>query len=123
MSCAAVFSGNFAQLRTCRSETSCKSGIDRLLGDGDSATSSWETASIANEPCSLPLPYDITLGEYIVKAGIYYWETAKGLSVWDEKRRRVSEDTVLLGSVRVAELGDYGGMDPRHQSSGYLRAP
>jgi len=123
MPCVAILGSKFAELSTCWSETSCKSGVDRLLGVDGSATSSWDTGSMVNQQDSLSPVCDIPPNELIVKAGTHYSETGKRLPVRDDNGQSIAEDTIPLGSVRVTERGNFGGIHPRHQSSGGLRVP
>jgi len=76
---------------------------DRLLQHGDLPTSAWTPGEIIRERYVLELPPDAPVGEYVVKAGIYYWETGERLPLWDEHGLRATEDAIVLDSVVVAE--------------------
>jgi hypothetical protein len=76
---------------------------DRVLLYADRPTSNWDEGQIAREDYELELAPDIPPGEYIIKVGIYYWETGERLPVWDENGQRVADDAVLLGQVTVKE--------------------
>jgi mannosyltransferase len=77
---------------------------DRLLRQvqhGGYTTSSWQVEEIVREEYELELAPEAPLGEYIVRAGIYYWENGERLAVWDENGQRVLDDTVLLEPITV----------------------
>lgn len=76
---------------------------DRLLQDGDDPTSAWEVGDIVRERYRLQLPADIPSGEYVVQAGIYYWETGERLVVWNEDGQRLAQDAMTLGSISVVD--------------------
>lgn len=76
---------------------------DRLLQHDDDHTSTWLAGETAREEYELELPPDIPSGEYIIKTGMYYWETVERLPVWDEHWQRMPDDTILLGRVAVNE--------------------
>jgi hypothetical protein len=76
---------------------------DRLLQHGDYPTSTWLVGEMVRDEHQLQLSPDTPPGEYIVKAGIYYWETGERLPVWDKNGQRVADDAVLLGQVTVKE--------------------
>ena len=76
---------------------------DRVLQHGDYPTSTWLLGETVRAEYELELPSDTPPGEYIVKAGIYYWETGERLPVWDENGERVEDDAVLLEPIVVSQ--------------------
>ena len=74
---------------------------DELMQHDARLTPTWEIGELVTEEYQLELPPDTPPGEYIVKAGVYYWETGERLPVWDENGRRVADDAILLGSITV----------------------
>ena len=76
---------------------------DKLLQHGGRPTSIWEEGEIAGEWYKLELPADTPPGEYVVKVGIYYWETGERLPVWDENGQRVADDAILLEPITATE--------------------
>lgn len=76
---------------------------DRLLRYGNSATSAWEVGETVREWHELELAPNTPPGEYIVKTGIYYWQTGERLPVSDESGQRLADDAILLTSIAVNE--------------------
>jgi len=76
---------------------------DRLLLSAESPTSNWAVGDVARETYELTLPPDSPPGDYVITAGIYYWESGERLPVWDEEGQRVPGDVVLLQSVTLKE--------------------
>ena len=76
---------------------------DILLKDGAHPTSTWQLGQTVREEYELQLPPDTPSGEYVVKAGIYYWETGERLPVWDGSGQRVEHDMITLASVTVTK--------------------
>ena len=74
---------------------------DRVLQHGDEPISTWLPGETAREQYSLELPPDTPPGEYIVKTGIYYWETGERLPVWDESGQQLPEDAIVLQHIDV----------------------
>ena len=69
---------------------------DQLLQQGDLPTSGWLLGTVAREDYHLQLGADTAPGDYVIKAGLYYWETGERLPVWDEHGRRQPDDTVAV---------------------------
>jgi hypothetical protein len=76
---------------------------DIVLQHGGYPTSTWLPGETVREEYELELPRDTPPGNYIVKTGVYYWETGERLPVWDESRRRLPEDTIVLEQISVTE--------------------
>ena len=76
---------------------------DRVLQHGDYPTSTWLVGEMVMDEYELELAPDTPPGEYIVKTGIYYWQTGERLPVWDENGERVEDDAVLLETIVVSQ--------------------
>ena len=76
---------------------------DRVLQHGDYPTSTWLVGEMVTDEYELELAPDTPPGEYIVKTGIYYWQTGERLPVWDENGERVEDDAVLLETIVVSQ--------------------
>jgi len=76
---------------------------DRLLLSAESPTSNWAVGDIVRETYELTLPPDSPPGDYVIMAGVYYWETGERLPVWDEEGQRAPNDIVLLQSVSLRQ--------------------
>ncbi len=74
---------------------------DKPLGHDGHFTSTWEPGAVVKQEFKLYLPPDIPPGEYIVKVGLYYWETGERLFLWDENGRRLPDDAIPLECVTV----------------------
>lgn len=76
---------------------------DRVLQHGDYPTSTWLVGETVTDEYELALAPDTPPGDYIVKAGIYYWQTGERLPVWDENGERVEGDAVFLETIVVSQ--------------------
>jgi len=76
---------------------------DRLLEHDGLFTSAWETGQVATQQHQLMVPADAPAGEYVVQAGVYYWQTEERLPVWDENRQQLPEDTILLDPICISD--------------------
>ncbi len=76
---------------------------DRLLQDGEHPTSIWEIGNVVRQEYQLELSPVIPPGDYMIQVGAYYWKTGDRLPLWDEERRRVDGDAILLGSITVTD--------------------
>ncbi len=77
--------------------------VDTLLARDSRLTSEWRVGEVVRQEYELELSPDIPPGEYLLKSGLYYWETGDRLPVWDEDGRRIPDDVVLLGTINVHE--------------------
>ena len=75
---------------------------DRLLVRSVRRTSEWPAGWIARKSYELELPPEAPSGRYVVKVGIYYWETGERLPVWGVSRERFAEDAITLETLVVA---------------------
>lgn len=69
--------------------------------DNSYPTWQWAPGEIIVETYSLPLPFDLSAGEYSVQVGWYAAAGGERLSAFDE-RGRAPEDAALLAEVRVS---------------------
>lgn len=69
---------------------------DRLLLQGELPTSGWRVGDIVKEQYRLRLGPDTAPFDYLIKVGVYYWQTGERLPVWDEQGRRLPDDTIVL---------------------------
>jgi hypothetical protein len=76
---------------------------DGLLEHRGLLTSAWDVGQSATDQYQLQTPSDAPAGEYVVQAGLYYWETGERLAVWDESGQRLPEDTIVLGQIRITD--------------------
>jgi hypothetical protein len=76
---------------------------DTLLASDNRLTSQWRVGQVVRQEYELELSPDIPPGDYLLKAGLYYWEDGQRLPVWDENGWRIPGDTILLGSINVDE--------------------
>jgi 4-amino-4-deoxy-L-arabinose transferase-like glycosyltransferase len=76
---------------------------DRLLEHRADPTSMWLEGTTVTESYELELADDTPPGDYTVKIGVYYWETAKRLPIWNENTRSVADDTIVLQPVTVQD--------------------
>ena len=76
---------------------------DAMLQHGDYPTSSWEVGQTVKVEYELQLAPGAPPGEYIVKAGVYYWESGERLPVWDESGQRLPEDTLVLDHISITD--------------------
>jgi mannosyltransferase len=73
---------------------------DKLLQRDNLPSSAWPPGSLAMEEYQLQLPPDATPGDYLIKVGVYYWETGERLPVWDEQWRRQPDDTMVASAAQ-----------------------
>jgi tetratricopeptide (TPR) repeat protein len=76
---------------------------DRLLVRGIRGTSEWTVGWIARECYELDLPPDAPSGSYVIKVGIYYWQTGERLSAWDGSNQSLPEDAIGLEPISVRQ--------------------
>jgi hypothetical protein len=69
---------------------------DRLLLQGELPTSSWRVGDIVKEEYRLPLGPDVAPIDYLIRVGVYYWQTGERLPARDEQGRRLPDDTIVL---------------------------
>jgi hypothetical protein len=74
---------------------------DMLLEEGGLTTSAWEMGQVVKDEYRLELAPHAPAGEYIMLAGIYYWETGERLPVWDEQGERATDAVITLGSITI----------------------
>ncbi len=68
---------------------------------GSRRTTSWRVGEIIEDRYGLWLPAHIPPGEYLIEVGMYDAATLTRLPVFDETGKRVADDRVILGAVRV----------------------
>jgi len=66
-------------------------------------TSLWPVGVLLVDHYDIDLPPDAGSGDYELEVGMYLFETLERLPVTDEHGRRLPEDRVLLGTVRVTD--------------------
>ena len=76
---------------------------DGLLEHRGRLTSAWEVGQSVTDHYQLHTPPDAPVAEYVVQAGLYYWETGERLAAWDESGQRLPGDTVVLGQIRITD--------------------
>jgi hypothetical protein len=79
---------------------------DRLLRQvqhGGYTTSSWQVEETVREEFELELALDTPPGEYIIKVGIYYWETGERLPARDENEQRAVDDAMSLVTITIED--------------------
>jgi mannosyltransferase len=69
---------------------------DRLLQRGNLPCSGWPLGSLTREEYHLEPETEAAPGDYVVKIGLYYWETGERLPVWDERGHRQPDDTIVV---------------------------
>jgi hypothetical protein len=74
---------------------------DRLLSIGGQPTSGWQPGDIARANYALMLPSDMPPGNYVIKAGLYYWQTGERLPARDGQGHRVPADAVPVETITV----------------------
>jgi tetratricopeptide (TPR) repeat protein len=74
---------------------------DALLGYAGLRTSAWTVGRLVKGEYQLNLPADAPPGDYVLHAGVYYWESGERLPVWDEEGQRAPDDAVTLGKITV----------------------
>jgi len=74
---------------------------DRVLSIGDEPTSEWQAGDIARATYELMLPCDMPAGNYVIKAGLYYWETGERLPAWDGEGHRLPNDAFPVETITV----------------------
>lgn len=74
---------------------------DRLLEHGGLPTSTWQVGQIVTNQYDLAIGSPVASGDYVVQAGIYYWQTGDRLEVRDENRQRLTGDTIVLRHIRI----------------------
>jgi mannosyltransferase len=74
---------------------------DRQLQYATRPTSRWSVGEVIIDEYEVFLPPDAQPGQYVVKAGVYCWETGERLPVWDGQGQRVPDDAVTLGTISV----------------------
>jgi mannosyltransferase len=68
---------------------------------GSRRTTSWRVGEVIEDRYGLWLPAHIPPGEYLIEVGMYDAATLARLPVFDETGKRVADDRVILGAVRV----------------------
>ena len=76
---------------------------DTVLQHGGYGTSTWEIGDVVKGEYEVELAPDTPAGDYLVKAGVYFWETGERLPVWDESGERLARDAISLGSIRITK--------------------
>jgi hypothetical protein len=76
---------------------------DWLMNSNSGPTSHWKVGDTVEDRRELALPGDLPPGRYVLKIGVYYWETGERLSVSDEAGLRLPEDTIELSSISMPE--------------------
>jgi hypothetical protein len=75
---------------------------DTLLLVGGNPTSSWRKGWVLYETHRIQLPSDIPAGDYVIKVGLYYWETGERLPAWDAEGHRLPDDALPLQTIAVS---------------------
>jgi len=79
---------------------------DRQLRSRRRPTSSWRVGELATDVHTLELPSDVELGEYVIRTGVYYWQTGERLPARDRQGTRLPEGAIELAPVAVYSSGD-----------------
>ena len=74
---------------------------DRLLRSRARPTSLWRVGEMVTDEHKLELPPDAEPGSYVIRTGVYYWETGERLPAWDRQDARLPQDTIELAPVAV----------------------
>jgi hypothetical protein len=80
---------------------------DKLLAVGGEPTSSWRKGWVLYETYRIQLPSDTPAGDYVIKVGLYYWETGERLPAWDAEGHRLPDDALPAETITV-QAGDCG---------------
>jgi hypothetical protein len=75
--------------------------MDGEPAGGSRPTTSWRVGETIEDRRGLRIPIDAPPGEYLIEVGMYDPATLARASVRDENGNRITEDRVILGSVRV----------------------
>jgi len=68
---------------------------------GDYPTSLWRRGEVIWDDHDIPLPPDLPVGIYRLAAGMYLLDSMERLPVFDETGRRLPDDLIPLGEIRV----------------------
>jgi hypothetical protein len=74
---------------------------DSLLEHGGLPTSTWQVGQVVTNQYDLAIGGPIASGDYVVQAGIYYWQTGDRLEVQDENRQRLTGDAIVLQHIII----------------------
>jgi tetratricopeptide (TPR) repeat protein/uncharacterized membrane protein len=76
---------------------------DSTLEHDGLSTSQWGVGQLVKEEYYLELPPDAPAGDYVVRAGVYYWETRERLPVWDEDGQRLPGGALILDHITITD--------------------
>ena len=68
---------------------------------GSRSTTTWRVGETIEDRYGLLMPLNAPPGEYLIEIGMYDPTTLARVPVYDENGKRVAEDRVILGAVRV----------------------
>jgi len=79
-------------------------------------TTNWTEGEVITDQYEIPLKPDAPPGKYMIEVGMYEFETGEKLPVFDEERKRVPEERILLD--RKMLVGKWGIQHPMQVNLG-----